>query len=44
MSVSTIIRALDRYKTLREQFPNGLEDHAIARYIALISANLKNEK
>lgn len=43
-SVSKIIRSVDRYTFLREQFPNGLDDHSIERYQKLIKRNLKNAK
>lgn len=39
VSFSTVVRALDRFQELKEQFPNGLEDHSMDRYISLIEKN-----
>jgi triacylglycerol lipase len=39
-SLSTIVRATVRYKDLSEEFPNGINDHEIARYIARIKKNM----
>ncbi|MBU1044743.1 MAG: lipase family protein [Candidatus Omnitrophica bacterium] len=38
-SLSQIVRATVRYKDLSEEFPDGIEDHDIARYIARIKKN-----
>lgn len=40
VSFSFIMRASDRFKTLQKQFPNGLEDHDMNRYIERIKANI----
>ncbi len=37
---SKLIRAVDRYGQLKEQFPNGLNDHGIDQYIKGIKNNL----
>jgi len=39
-SVSKLVRSADRLRILQEQFPNGLEDHSIDRYIKRIKKNL----
>jgi triacylglycerol lipase len=39
-SVSKLIRSIDRLHLLREQFPNGLEDHGMDKYIKRIKKNL----
>jgi len=39
-SISKIVRTMDRYNLLKDQFPNGIEDHDIAKYIKKIEKNL----
>lgn len=40
ISYSFIMRASDRFKVLRKQFPNSLEDHDMDRYIERIKSNI----
>ena len=42
-AASQVVRSLDRFKALREQFPNGLEDHDIEKYLRRIKENLTRE-
>ncbi|MBU4311789.1 MAG: lipase family protein [Candidatus Omnitrophica bacterium] len=38
-SVSTAVRSVDRFRILREEYPNGIDDHSMHRYIKRIKAN-----
>lgn len=40
VSFSFIMRASDRFKALQKQFPNGLEDHDMNKYIERITRNM----